>query len=84
MWFQAKPGQRAHKSTSPPRVRKKFSDGVTVCLRINRDLHALIKLHAHRKSLETNDTHTVNDLIRDALQKEFPGESQIDIFGDKK
>ncbi len=83
-WCYIKAGAKKHVNSNNAKRKIIGSEGVSVCFRINRDLYALIRLQANKKSIETNSTVSTNDMIRAALEEAFKLNSQIDIFGDEK
>lgn len=59
---------------------KRVANPKTVCLIIEKDLLEYIKKQAWRKSLDEGYQVTSNDLIRDALTRQFPRNKQTELF----
>jgi len=69
---RSKPANSPYKRLTNPR---------TLCLVVEDGLLEFIKKQAMHKSLEEGYLITVNDMIRDVLARQFPRNSQRDLFG---
>lgn len=82
-WVKKNKGRHALPDTSKKtkRSNRKKRKSHTLCVSIDHDQYEFIKSQSLYKSVELGKIITVNDMIRECLNKSYPTPGQLDMFG---
>ena len=84
-WGYVNQGRPRSDAVKSPRAKRgKLENPLTICISIEQLHYDFIKSQALKMSQEKGYIVQVNDLIREALSKQFPTPKLFDMFGSEK